>query len=77
MIVKRLKNKIYRLKIDFLFALGIENLIIDYKKGAAILCYHGVDLKSSKILNMRFYSKDSLEKPIILKNILILFQIED
>lgn len=61
-ILKRGVNKSQRLLIDSLFTIKCENLLFKNKKGAKILCYHGIDLIENKQLNMRFYSVESLEK---------------
>lgn len=59
--IERIKNKIVRTSQDLIFKLGLERLILGSKKGAVVLCYHGVDLVGDKTLNMRFYSIKRLE----------------
>jgi peptidoglycan/xylan/chitin deacetylase (PgdA/CDA1 family) len=60
----RVINKSSRIINDSFFKLGIEKLLLN-KKGSAILCYHGIDLHGNKQLNMRFFSKNSLENHFI------------
>ena len=57
-------NKYNRTFLDVLFRIGFKGEITS-KKGAAILCYHGVDLFGNKKYNMRFISKKSFEKQLI------------
>ncbi len=58
----RIKNKINRIQTEILFNLNLERLVFSSKKGAVILCYHGVDLYEDKRFNMRFFSNKTLEK---------------
>jgi peptidoglycan/xylan/chitin deacetylase (PgdA/CDA1 family) len=51
-----------RIQTDILFGLKLERFVFNAKKGAAILCYHGVDLHEDKRFNMRFFSNKTLEK---------------
>lgn len=57
----RISNKISRTLTDLIFSTQLENLIFSRKKGAVILCYHGVDLNEDKRFNMRFFSNKTLE----------------
>jgi peptidoglycan/xylan/chitin deacetylase (PgdA/CDA1 family) len=63
--ISRGKDKLQRAAIDMLFQLGLERAILAERDGAAILCYHGIDLSGSKDLNMRFISRDSIERHFI------------
>ena len=60
-LIQTVKNKYHRTLIEVLFRLGFVGDIVESKNGGAILCYHGIDLSSSKKYNMRFVSKKSLE----------------
>jgi peptidoglycan/xylan/chitin deacetylase (PgdA/CDA1 family) len=61
-LANRIKNKINRIQTDILFGLKMERFVFSAKKGAVILCYHGVDLHEDKRFNMRFFSNKTLEK---------------
>lgn len=61
-ITSRVFNKLNRTLTDLIFAAQLEKLILSRKKGAVILCYHGVDLDEDKRFNMRFFSNKTLEK---------------
>ena len=63
-LVDKIINKYNRTFLDVLFRIGFKGEITS-KKGAAILCYHGVDLFGNKKYNMRFISKKSFEKQLI------------
>jgi len=58
-------DKFNRSKNQLLFNWGLEWMTHIPNKGGAILCYHGVDLIESKKYNMRFISKDNLEKQFV------------
>lgn len=60
--INRISNKLNRTFTDFVFKTNLEKLIFSQKKGAVILCYHGVDLFEDKRFNMRFFSNKTLEK---------------
>lgn len=61
-ITSRISNKLNRTFTDIVFKTNLEKLIFSKKKGAVILCYHGVDLHEDKRFNMRFFSNKTLEK---------------
>lgn len=61
-ITSRISNKLNRTFTDLVFKTNLEKLIFSQKKGAVILCYHGVDLHEDKRFNMRFFSNKTLEK---------------
>lgn len=61
-ITSRISNKLNRTFTDLVFKTNLEKLIFSKKKGAVILCYHGVDLYEDKRFNMRFFSNKTLEK---------------
>lgn len=61
-ISNRVFNKLKRTGIDLLFKIQLEKFLFYGKKGAVILCYHGVDLNEDKRFNMRFFSNKTLEK---------------
>jgi peptidoglycan/xylan/chitin deacetylase (PgdA/CDA1 family) len=61
-ITSRISNKLNRTFTDIVFKTNLEKLIFSKKKGAVILCYHGVDLYEDKRFNMRFFSNKTLEK---------------
>jgi len=61
-LINRISNKLNRTFTDFVFKTNLEKLIFSQKKGAVILCYHGVDLFEDKRFNMRFFSNKTLEK---------------
>lgn len=63
--IDRVARKIKRKSEDLFFLLNLEHYLLASKKGAIILCYHGVDLVGNKSLNMRFYSKKRLETQFI------------
>ncbi len=58
----RIKTKIERTVIDSHSFFNKDKSYFANKRGAAILCYHGVTLDGSKILNMRNYSINNLEQ---------------
>ncbi|MFM7666829.1 MAG: polysaccharide deacetylase family protein [Bacteroidota bacterium] len=58
----RISNKLNRTITDIVFKTNLEKLVFSKKKGAVILCYHGVDLYEDKRFNMRFFSNKTLEK---------------
>ena len=60
--INRISNKLNRTFTDIVFKTNLEKLIFSKKKGAVILCYHGVDLHEDKRFNMRFFSNKTLEK---------------
>jgi len=55
-------NKFNRSKNQLLFNCGLEQIINLPVRGGAIVCYHGIDLIENKKYNLRFISKDNLEK---------------
>lgn len=59
--INRVKDKLYRTYADGLFSIGAEKQLLSSKRGASILCYHGVDKVGDKTLNMRFVAQQSLE----------------
>lgn len=59
--IKRIIDKVDRTISALLFKLNIEGILFRNKKGATIICYHGVDCVGYKGMNMRFISKKSLE----------------
>jgi peptidoglycan/xylan/chitin deacetylase (PgdA/CDA1 family) len=61
-ITSRISNKLNRTFTDLVFKTNLEKLIFSKKKGAVILCYHGIDLHEDKRFNMRFFSNKTLEK---------------
>jgi len=61
-LINRISNKLNRTLTDFVFKTKLEQLIFSKKKGAVILCYHGIDLNEDKRFNMRFFSNKTLEK---------------
>ncbi len=60
--INRISNKINRIQTDLLFSLNFEKFIFSKKRGAVILCYHGLDLYEDKRFNMRFFSNKTIEK---------------
>lgn len=61
-ISSRISNKLNRTFTDIVFKTNLEQIIFSNKKGAVILCYHGVDLNEDKRFNMRFFSNKTLER---------------
>lgn len=60
-ILSRIAAKAHREAQNMLALIGAEQIVMQSQKGAAIICYHGIDTIESKELNMRFYSIKSLE----------------
>lgn len=61
----RIKRKILRTAIDFIFLIGIEAIFYRKRKGKAIIMYHGVDLRGNKKFNQRHISIKDFEKQIL------------
>ena len=64
-LTERIIGKLDRSLNEFYFKVGLDNHQLSNKKGGAILCYHGVDLTENKTYNLRFVSKNNLEKQFI------------
>lgn len=61
----RILQKIQRTFYDLIANLGLEHLVLNSKKGGAILCYHGIDNSGNKDLNYRHISKSMFEQHLI------------
>ena len=70
----RIKDKIKRILFDIAFSCKIESLIINKKRGRAIIMYHGVDLIESKSFNQRHIESTILKNKYFgSRNIAMLF----
>lgn len=59
---QRMDNKVERVIAKCFDVIGVQGFLLSNKKGAAILCYHGLTIEGSKKLNMRHYSVKSIEE---------------